>query len=183
MINKDIMLKQLNHSFSVSGNKEGYMLRCFLQSADDYRHTNYQDLSDLEFEALKRVYRFCIQSPMVIHNESYAVTFITKSAADMVHEQAQSGIENASCVNDIFPMFHEKFCIEPEEFEEDSEENSEEDSEKGNEEDLRYEHERMEIWKMDTEEAFEKLVEKLEDWDCEFTDYEKLKLISIIIKN
>ena len=58
---------------------------------------------------------------MVIHNTSYAVTFITKSAADMVHEQAQSVIQNASCANDIFPSFHEKFCIEPEDSEEDSE--------------------------------------------------------------
>ena len=149
------------------------MLRCFLQSADDYEHTNYKELSDLEFEALKRVYRFCIQSPMVIHNTSYAVTFITKSAADMVHEQAQSVIQNASCANDIFPSFHEKFCIEPE----DSEEDSEEDSGYFD----RDEHERIENWEMGRSDAFDNLVEELEGWDYDFTSEEKLKLIGIII--
>ena len=187
MVNKDIMTKALNYSFDIGGDKEGYMLRCFLQTADDYRDEVYTDLSDAEFEALKRVYRFCIQSPVVINRWSYAVTFITKSAADMVKDQAYNEIINATCANDIFPMFHMKTSVEPWDEsalpEENSEENSEESSEENSEDFDRDAHEQREHWEMGRADAFDDLVEELEGWDYDFTSEEKLKLIEIILDN
>ena len=108
------MIEQLEHTFC-SLKHAGYQVRTFLQTVRGYRNSFYSDLTDAEFEALIRAYRYIYHSGGLMFRDSYNVCFISDQIASDTLKLVKEHLFSAKTPEEVFPDLSEKVFPETEE--------------------------------------------------------------------